>query len=190
MDDLVLKRLYAAAPGRDARQKIDTFCKGGAVYHQYYAESVKDRLSDLEKEERDAAVIKSHHEVHEKYKQVIAAQKDVIRELQEGHKNAGQVYKGIFQQARARVDSYQIREKVYEKYINGRLDHVDKMEELMFDRMQLMERKSFALACDTVAKGVVQEATEWIKRSKKRKLKQGGDRRSAKCMRPSSHGRK
>jgi hypothetical protein len=77
----------------------------------------------------------------------------LIRELQEGHKNAGQVYKRMFQQARARVDSYQIREKVYEKYINGGLDHVDKMEEFMFDRMQLMERKSFALACDTVAKG-------------------------------------
>jgi hypothetical protein len=41
------------------------------------------------------------------------------------------VYKGIFQQARARVDSYQIREKVYEKYINGRLDHVDKMTEFI-----------------------------------------------------------
>jgi hypothetical protein len=78
----------------------------------------------------------------------------------------------MFQQARERVDSYQIREKVYEKYINGRLDHVDKMEEFMFERMQLMERKSFALACDTVAKGVVQEATEWINRKKKRKLKQ------------------
>jgi hypothetical protein len=28
----------------------------------------------------------------------------------------------------------------------------------MFDRIQLMERKSFALATDTVAKGVVQES--------------------------------
>jgi hypothetical protein len=32
-----------------------------------------------------------------------------------------------------------------------------------------MERKSFGLATDTVAKGVVQEAVEWINRSKKRK---------------------
>ena len=94
----------------------------------------------------------------------------------------------MFQQGRARVESYQIREKAYEKYINGRLDHVDTMMEFMFDRMELMEKKSFALACDTVAKGVVQEATEWINRKNKRKLKRGGDRRSAKCMRPSSHG--
>jgi hypothetical protein len=59
MDDLVLKRVYAAATGRDARLKIDTFCKPGAVYHEYYAESVKDRLSDLQKEECDAGVLKS-----------------------------------------------------------------------------------------------------------------------------------
>jgi hypothetical protein len=55
-------------------------------------------------------------------------------------------------------------------------DHVETMEafmfDIMFDRMQLMERKSFALATDTVAKGVVQEATEWINRSKKRKVNQ------------------
>jgi hypothetical protein len=29
--DLVLKRLYAAAPNRDAKAKIDTFRKSGAV---------------------------------------------------------------------------------------------------------------------------------------------------------------
>jgi hypothetical protein len=80
-----------------------------------------------------------------------------------------------------KVTSQLFIHSVYEKCINGRLDHADKMEEFMFDRMQLMERKSFALATDTVAKGVVvQEAVEWINRSKKRKVKQGGDRRSAK----------
>jgi hypothetical protein len=104
--DPCLKRLYAAAPTRDAKAKIDT------VYHDYFVESEKDRLSDLEKEERDAGVLKSRHEVHEKYEQVIAAQKDLIRELRESPNNAGQVYKGMFQQPRARVGSYQIREKV------------------------------------------------------------------------------
>jgi hypothetical protein len=81
----------------------------------------------LEKDERDAAVIKARQEFHEKYEKVIAAQKDPIRELREGHRNSGQVYKGMFEQARAHVESYQIREKVCEKYINGRLDHVEKI---------------------------------------------------------------
>ena len=144
--DRALERVYAAAPSRDAKAKTTTFCKPGAVYHDYYAESQKDRLSKLQLEELDAGVLKSRHEVHEKYKEVIAAQKDVIRELQEGHKNAGQVYKGMFQQARARVESYQIREKAYEKYINGRLDHVDTMMEFMFDRMDAHGEEKFRLS--------------------------------------------
>jgi hypothetical protein len=35
----------------------------------------------------------------------------------------------MFEQAEARPRSYQNREKLYKKYINGRLDHIDKMEE-------------------------------------------------------------
>ena len=149
--DRALERVYAAAPSRDARDKIKTFSKPSGVYTAYWAEVQKELLSKLQLEECDEGVLKSRREVTDKYKEVIAAQKELIRELQEGHKNTGQVYKGMFQQARERVDSYQIREKVYEKYINGRLDHVEKMEAFMFERMQLMERKSFALACDTVA---------------------------------------
>jgi hypothetical protein len=148
----------------------------------------------LQKEERDAAVIKTRQEFHEKYEKVIAAQKDLIRELREGHRNPGQIYKSMFEETRARVESYQIREKVYEKYINGGLDHVKKMEGLIFDRIQLLERKSFALATDTVAKGVVQEAAAWTQRSKKRKVKHGGDRRQeiceVACVRGTSHGKK
>jgi hypothetical protein len=181
MPDLVLERVYAAAANRDARLKIDSFCKPGAVYHKYYAESVKDRLSDLQKEECDKGVIKSKKEVDEKYKEVYAAQKELIRELQEGHKNTGQVYKGMFQQARDRIDSYQMRENAYEKHINGRLDHVARMEELMFDEDEVMEKKRMELAYDTVAQAVADEATAFInKRKNKRKLKRGGDRRSAK----------
>jgi hypothetical protein len=48
----------------------------------------------------------------------------------------------MFQEARARVESYQIREKVYEKYINGRLDHVEKMEEFMFELSSWSEKVS------------------------------------------------
>jgi hypothetical protein len=33
----------------------------------------------------------------------------------------------MFEQARARVGSYQIREKVYEKCITGKLDHIEKI---------------------------------------------------------------
>jgi hypothetical protein len=138
-------------------------------------------LSKLQLEECDAGVLKSRREVHDKYKEVIAAQKELIRELQEGHKNTGQVFKGMFQQARARVESYQIREQAYEKYINGRLDHVaNKMEAFMFDHEEVMEKKSFELACNTVAKAVADEATAFINRKNKRKLKRGGDRKSAK----------
>ena len=180
MPDPVLERVYAAAKGRDARLKIDSFCKEGAVYHTYFAESVKDRLSDLQKEECDKGVIKSKKEVDEKYKEVFAAQKELIRELQEGHKNTGQVYKGMWQQAAARIDSYQMREKVYEKHINDRLDHVARMEELMFDDDEVMEKKRMELAYDTVAQAVADEATAFIKRKNKRKIKRGGDRRSAK----------
>ena len=172
--------MYAAAANRDARLKIDSFCKPGAVYHKYWLEVQKERLSKLQLEECDEGVLKSRREVTDKYKEVIAAQKELIRELQEGHKNTGQVYKGMFQQARDRIDSYQMRENAYEKHINGRLDHVARMEELMFDEDEVMEKKRMELAYDTVAQAVADEATAFIKRKNKRKLKRGGDRRSAK----------
>ena len=128
-EDLALGRVYAAAANRDARLKIDSFCKPGAVYHKYWLEVQKELLSKLQLEECDEGVLKSRREVTDKYKEVIAAQKELIRELQEGHKNTGQVYKGMFQQARDRIDSYQMRENAYEKHINGRLDHVARMED-------------------------------------------------------------
>jgi len=178
--DRALERVYAAAPSRDARDKIKTFSKPSGVYTAYWAEVQKELLSKLQLEECDEGVLKSRREVTDKYKEVIAAQKELIRELQEGHKNTGQVYKGMWQQAAARIDSYQMREKVYEKHINDRLDHVARMEELMFDDEEVMEKKRMELACDTVAKAVADEATAFIKRKNKRKLKRGGDRRSAK----------
>ena len=57
----------------------------------------KDRLSDLEKEERDLVAIKSREWVYEKYDKHVATQtqRDLIQELREGHKNVGQVYKGM-----------------------------------------------------------------------------------------------
>ena len=56
------------------------------------------------------------------------------------------------------------------------------MEELMFDDEEVMEKKRMELAYDTVAQAVAvaDEATAFIKRKNKRKLKRGGDRRSAK----------
>ena len=175
-----MERLIAAAPSRDARDKIKTFSKPSGCYPAYWLEVQKELLSKLQLEECDEGVLKSRREVTDKYKEVIAAQKELIRELQEGHKNTGQVYKGMFQQARDRVESYQIREQAYEKYINGRLDHVAKMEEFMFDHEEVMEKKRFELACDTVAKAVADEATAFMNRKNKRKNKRGGDRRSAK----------
>ena len=178
--DRALERVYAAAPSRDARDKIKTFSKPSGCYPAYWLEVQKELLSKLQLEECDEGVLKSRREVTDKYKEVIAAQKELIRELQEGHKNTGQVYKGMFQQARDRIESYQMREQSYEKYINGRLNHVAKMEEFMFDEDEVMEKKRMELAYDTVAQAVADEATAFIKRKNKRKLKRGGDRRSAK----------
>jgi hypothetical protein len=64
--DPCLKRLCDSAPNQAYVRRIDTFCKSGAIYHQYFVESEKDRLSDLQKEERDAAVMKTRQEFHEK----------------------------------------------------------------------------------------------------------------------------
>jgi hypothetical protein len=105
-------RLYEAAPNQDAKRKIDTFCKGGAVYHQHFVEAEKDWLSDLEKDERDEAIMKIRpEEFHEKYDKVIGAQRELIQELREGHRNAGQVHKGMFEQAEVRRRGYQKRER-------------------------------------------------------------------------------
>jgi hypothetical protein len=59
-------------------------------------EAQKGRLSDLEKEERDLVVIKTREKMYEKYGKHIEAQRELIQELREGHKNVGQVYKGMF----------------------------------------------------------------------------------------------
>ena len=84
-EDRALERLIAAAPSRDARDKIKTFSKPSGCYPAYWLEVQKELLSKLQLEECDEGVLKSRREVTDKYKEVIAAQKELIRELQEGH---------------------------------------------------------------------------------------------------------
>ena len=69
--DPALKRVYESRKGQDAKRKVDTFCKEGAVYHDYFAEIQKDLLSELEKEERDERVIAARAEQHRLYREPV-----------------------------------------------------------------------------------------------------------------------
>jgi len=170
--------IYESRKGQDAKRKVDTFCKEGAVYHDYFAEIEKDLLSELEKEERDERVIAARAEQHRLYRELVTRQEDIISVYKDSDRKTNLMYKDMWQRDNDRLKHYENMHKKYAKFIQERLDHVDTMEGFLLKDELRLEKRRMGLAMEVVAKGVMQEAVAFIKNTKKRrKLKWGGPRR-------------
>ena len=109
--DLALQRLIAANPGRDARDKIKTFCKASGCYPAYWAEVQKDLLSDLQKDECDAGVIASKKEVDAAWQKLVDMKTRQLKEAREEDIRSTGEWRGLYEKAFATVKSFQAREK-------------------------------------------------------------------------------
>jgi hypothetical protein len=153
------------------------------LYHEYayLVEAKKDRLSDLEKEERDAAGCQTRNVFHEKYEAIIAGLREQVQILKDSRAKTSTQFSRPCRNKRPAGSGIT---RTGRRHTN----HSSKGSSITSIRCPITilsrrggTRGEAICSCDGDGAGVVQEAVAFLKsRKKRRRCKWGGSRKSAK----------
>ena len=179
--DLALQRVYAAAPGRDAKAKVDSFCKPSGVYTAYWAEVQKELLSDLQRDECDAGVIASRKEVDAAWQKLVDMKTRQLKEAREEDIRSTNEWRGLYEKAFATVKSFQAKEERWHAWIQYRLDTLEKFEVFADRQMEELAKAREKFCVEAITTEVLKDCAKYLVKKRKRK-KWGGDRRPTKYI--------
>jgi hypothetical protein len=180
--DLALQRVYAAAAGRDAKAKVDSFCKPGGVYPAYWAEVQKELLSDLQKDECDAGVIASKKEVDAAWQKLVDMKTRQLKDARDEDIRSTNEWRGLYETAFATVKSFQAKEERWNAWIQYRLDTLEKFEVYADRQIAELNEAREKRCVQGITDVVLKDYKKYLVKTRKKKRKWGGVRRGTKFL--------
>ena len=175
----LVKDLYKGDQGKI--RKLETWIKASGPYQDYLKLSQLFRLSDLQRDECDAAVIASRKEVDAAWQKLVDMKDRQLKEAREEDIRSTNEWRDLHEKSFATVKSYQAKEKRWEAWIQYRLDTLEKFEGFADRQMEELAKAREKFCEEAITTEVLKDYAKYLVKKRKRK-KWGGDRRPTKYI--------